>query len=345
MRAVDVHGHAMPRTLLERLARQGLADLSGLGHGTVRLDPAVSGIPAGADLPWNPAQDVLADRLAGMDAAGISHQAVSLPPLLLATPARDPAFVRDILRAGNDALAAHVAAAPDRLVALGAVPVGLPDAAREARRCLDELGMAGVAVGTQGAGRDLDDPVNEELWAYLAARRVLVFVHPSGSPAPARTADYWMPQLVGYPLETALAAARLVLGGVLERHRLTICLAHGGGCVPSLRARLDHGWRRKAAARTVPRPPSVYLAGLYYDTAVYATPALRRLVEDVGAARVVVGTDFPFDLADRDPVGSVRAAGLDEAETERILRGNAAGLLNLDKQAGYPAAAGGTPSR
>lgn len=331
--AVDVHGHAMPRRLLERLARRGLADLSGLERGAVRLDPSVSGIATGTDLPWNPAQDVPAERLSGMDTARTSHQAVSLPPLLMCAPATEPRFALEILRAGNDELAAHVAGAPDRLVALGAVPVGVPGAAQEARRCLEELGMPGVAIGTQGAGRDLDDPVNEDLWAYLAGRGCFVFVHPSGSPAPDRTADYWMPQLVGYPLETALAAARLVLGGVLERHRLTLCLAHGGGCVPALRARLDHGWRRKAAARTVPHPPGRYLDELYYDTAVYAAPALRRLVEDVGAGRVVVGTDFPFDLADRDPVGSVLAAGLSTEDSDRILRGNAMALLGLGTRA------------
>ena len=182
-----------------------------------------------------------------------------------------------------------MALAPGRLVGLGSVPLGWPDAAEEARRCLDDLGMAGIAIGTQGGGRDLDDPVNEELWALLAERGVLVFMHPSGVPDAHRQRDFYLAQLVGYPMETALAVARLSFGGVLERHDLTLCLAHGGGCLPSLRGRMDMGWRAKDVARTTPAPPSAYADRLYYDTATFSTPLLARLVEDVGADHVLLG--------------------------------------------------------
>ncbi len=326
---VDVHAHAMPMPLLRWLADGGLADLSGVQDEVVKLDPAVSGVGPGTPLPLARSQHDPAVRLSEMDAVGVSHHAVSLPPFLFASSARDADFVTSIVARGNDELAGYVGAAPDRLVALGSVPLGWPGAAVEAVRCLDRLGMAGIAIGSRGAGRDLDDPVNDELWAVLAERAAFVFLHPSGVPDAPRLRDYYLAQLVGYPVETAIAVARLVFGGVLERYPLVLCLAHGGGCLPALRGRLDLGWERKSVARTTAVPPRELTRRLYYDTAVFDPVLLRRLVEDVGAEHVLLGTDHPFELGDRDPVGGVRSAGLDAAATRAILWDNAAALLKL----------------
>jgi aminocarboxymuconate-semialdehyde decarboxylase len=189
--------------------------------------------------------------------------------------------------------------------------------------------MAGIAIGSRGGGRDLDDPVNDDLWALLSERRTFVFLHPSGVPDPQRQKDFWLPQLVGYPMETALAVARLVYGRVLERFPLNLCLAHGGGCLPALRGRMDMGWDRKDVARTTAVPPSEFTDVLYYDTAVFSSLLLRRLVEDVGVEHVLLGTDHPFELGDRTPLDTVRELGLDESDERRILGGNAAGLLGL----------------
>ncbi|MGD9526689.1 MAG: amidohydrolase family protein, partial [Pseudonocardia sp.] len=292
--AIDVHAHAMPLPLLQQLADRGLADLRGVAEGIVRLDTRVSGVAPRAPLPLARSQYDVDVRLAEMDHMGVHRHAVSLPPFLFCSTADEHGFATGIVAEGNDALATYVADAPDRLLGLGSVPLGWPDAAQEARRCLDDLGHAGIAIGTRGAGRDLDDPVNDDLWALLSERRTFVFLHPSGVPDPHRQADFWLPQLVGYPMETALAVARLAFGRVLERWPLRLCLAHGGGCLPALRGRLDMGWNRKDVARTTPLPPSEYTDQLYYDTAVFSTTLLRRLVEDVGADHVLLGTDHPF---------------------------------------------------
>jgi aminocarboxymuconate-semialdehyde decarboxylase len=156
-----------------------------------------------------------------------------------------------------------------------------------------------------------------------------VFLHPSGVPDPHRQSDFWLPQLVGYPMETALAVARLVFGRVLERFPLNLCLAHGGGCLPALRGRLNMGWDRKDVARTTTVKPSEFTDQLYYDTAVFSTTLLRRLVEDVGFEHVLLGTDHPFELRDLDPLETVADLGLSRAETRAILWDNAAGLLGL----------------
>ena len=209
------------------------------------------------------------------------------------------------------------------------MPLGWPGAAAEAERCLDELNMAGITIGSQGGGRDLDDPVNEDLWALLAERGVLIFLHPSGVPDARRQRDFYLAQLVGYPMETALAVARLIFGGVMERHEINLCLAHGGGCLPSLRGRMDKGWHSKEVAHTTALPPSAFADRLYYDTATFSTPLLSRLVEDVGVGHVLLGSDFPFELADPTPRESVAALGLDVASARAIEWDNAAKLLGL----------------
>ncbi|MHA6782086.1 amidohydrolase family protein [Pseudonocardia saturnea] len=327
--ALDVHSHAMPLPLLERLAERGLADLAGVPDGVVRLDPRVSGVGPRAPLPLARSQYDVDVRVSEMDAVGVDRHAVSLPPFLFCSTADDRAFATGIVAEGNDELATYVADAPDRLLGLGSVPLGWPEAAGEARRALDDLGLAGIAIGTRGAGRDLDDPVNDDLWALLSERGTFVFMHPSGVPDPHRQSDFWLPQLVGYPMETALAVARMVFGRVLERFPLTLCLAHGGGCLPSLRGRLDMGWERKDVARTTAVKPSDFTDRLYYDTAVFSSRLLRRLVEDVGAEHVLLGTDHPFELGDRTPLDTVRALGLDRGAERAVLWDNAAALLGL----------------
>lgn len=328
MSVVDVHAHAMPLPVLAWLAEQGLCDLSAKDDRVVRLDPRVSGVGPGAPLPLPVSMHDVSTRLAEMNAAGVDVHAVSLPPFLMGTTWDDADRVAELVRRGNDALAEYVAQAPDRLVALGGVPVGWPGADVEARRCLDVLGMKGIAIGSQGAGKDLDDEVNEPLWQVLAEREAFTFLHPSGSPNPARTKDFWFPQLVGYPMETALAAARLVFGGVTTRHRFPLCLAHGGGCLPSLHGRLGMGWDRKPQAHTIDADPQAEFDELYYDTAVFDTDLLRSLVKRVGPDHVLAGTDFPFDLADRDPIASVRAV-LDGSEADTVLGDSATRLLDL----------------
>nr|WP_239022336.1 amidohydrolase family protein [Raineyella fluvialis] len=161
---IDVHAHAMPLPVLRWLAEEGLADLSRVEERIVVLDPRISGVGRNAPLPLAPSMHDPTERLREMDATGVDIELVSLPPFLFATTAEDEDLVAEVIRRGNDALADYCAAAPERLRPLGSVPLGWSGAVDEARRCLDELGFAGIAIGSQGAGRDLDDAVNEPLW-------------------------------------------------------------------------------------------------------------------------------------------------------------------------------------
>lgn len=347
---IDVHTHAMPMPFLRRLERRGLADLSRRADRVLNLDPALCGLAPGSPIPLAPEQYDMELRLASLTAMGVDHQVVAAPPFVFASECGDDRLVMEVTRLANDALAEFVAGSGGRLSGLGQIPVGHPGAVAELTRCLDELGLAGATMGTFGGGRELDDPVNEELWKTLDARRCFTLLHPSRVSSRDRLSDYHLVQLLGYPMETALATARLIFGGVLDRHDLVLCLAHGGGCAPAVGGRLDLGWRRKPVARVTRGTPSDYLRRLLYDTAVFDTTALRRLVEDVTAGHVLLGTDTPFDLVDDQPLRTVRALGAGAAQEAAILGGNAARLLgvraNPDDRAAPPlhtAAEGPTP--
>lgn len=320
-RTYDVHAHVMPWDVLQWLADAGLADLSEVREGSVTIAPEVGGVPGAVPLPAE--QYDVDRRLAAMDATGIDVAAVGAPPFLFCSQSTDPDLTWEVVQRSNDALTGLTGAGQGRLEALGTVPVGHPDAAREAERCLDELECVGLTLGTYGLGRELDDPVNEDLWAFLADRQVFTLVHPSRTSSPERLAEYYLPQLVGYPAETALAISRMAFGGVLERHDLRLCLAHGGGCLPTLAGRLDLGWSRKQVARTTPTAPSEALRRLYFDTAVFDPATLAALVSWVGADHVLLGTDAPFDLQELEPQELLRAAGLRGADLEAVRWGNA----------------------
>ena len=327
--AIDVHAHVMPLGILEHLQWQGRADLSELSQGRLRIDQEISGVAAGNVIPFVPEHTDPTARRVAREQAGVTAEAVSVPPFLFASESRDLDLVIDLARACNDALHEYVAAAGPEVHPLYFVPVGHPEAVTEARRCVEELGGAGVTIGTYGMGVELDAPVNEELWTYLAERSVFTSLHPSRASGAERLRDYHLLQLFGYPVETALAASRLIFSEVLDRHDLTICLAHGGGCLLGLGPRLDLGWQRKAVSRTSEHPPRGYLERFCYDTAVFDRRALAELVHQVGVGRVLLGTDYPFDLADTDPLESIRALELAPEDTAAIAGGNATRLLAL----------------
>ena len=237
-------------------------------------------------------------------------------------------------RIQNAGLAALRAAHPQRVSVLGTVPLQAPDlAAAELEALMGTGAFAGVEIAASVNGVPLGDDALAPFWAAAEAAGALVFIHPTtrGSSG-AGFDDYYLWNLVGNPMETTVAAAHLVLSGVMERHPdLRVLLAHGGGAVLALRGRLRHGWANLAAARTrLGEPPEESLRRFLYDTVVFDPDVLRALVAFAGADRVLLGSDYPFDMADARPTDTVAAAGLDPAAEEAILGGNAARLLGLE---------------
>jgi len=267
----------------------------------------------------------LDERLADMDAMGIDQQVVlpSPPQCYYAVPLD---IAVKAAHAINDGIAEFVSRKPDRLKGFGSVP--MPDgieAAKELERCITKLGFKGVPILTNVNGRELSDPAFAPFWAKAEELGTLVVIHPQGFTQAERLARFYFNNVIGNPLETTIALHYLIFDGVLERYpNLKILAVHGGGYLASYAGRMDHAWGARSDSRgTLPNPPTSYLKKLYFDTVVFTSNQLQDLVRLYGADRILMGTDFPFDMGEYDPVGHVGGASLDAA----ICGGNAKGLL------------------
>jgi aminocarboxymuconate-semialdehyde decarboxylase len=232
----------------------------------------------------------------------------------------------------NEAVAAHCADGAGRLAGLGTLPLQHPDlAVRVLERAMGELGLLGVSVSTNVNGRELADRAFDPVWEAAADLSAVIFIHPWGCSLGPRLNSNYLGNTFGQPAETALALSRLIFDGTLDRHpALKLLAAHGGGFLPTYIGRFDHAWENRPDARGCARRPSEYLRRIWYDALVYTPQALRHLVDAVGAERVVLGTDYPFDMGVTDPVARATAADLPAADLTAILSGNAASLLGLD---------------
>lgn len=300
---IDVHAHWLPADLfgLPPGAPYGpLRDRDGELHlGEVPLSIATRAM---SDVP-----SIRAD----MAEAGIAVRVLSAPPF--AFPVAGPA--PDYVDAFNDALAAVVAESGGALAGLGLVP--LDDAAAATAR-LDGLaaapGIAGVAIPPLLGGASLDTGVLRHVLGECARLGLSVLVHPMQLPRP-EWGGHYLANLIGNPVETATAVAALLLGGVLDAlPGLRICFVHGGGCTPGLLGRWDHGWRTRADVRgDSARPPGEAVRDLWFDTVTHDPALLGLLTERAGKQAVVCGSDYPFDMAQRDPLAFATGGGLDVA--------------------------------
>jgi aminocarboxymuconate-semialdehyde decarboxylase len=276
---------------------------------------------------WDPG-----DRLADMDAEGVDRQVVLPTPLFFGYEhfAADAVKIAKIF---NDCGLAICSSAPDRLIPFCQVPLQEPDAAcAELDRCR-AAGHAGVEIGNHIGERDLDDEGVVMFLQHCAATGTPVFVHPWDLPTSPRL-DRWMARwLVGMPAETHLSILAMVLGGVFDRvdSSLRICFAHGGGSFPAWLGRMDNAWHRRSdLIATSAAPPSSYVDRFSVDSVVFDEPALRLLVDQLGASQVMVGSDYPYLLGER-PAGTVvrNASFLDDESRAAIMSGNAARFLGL----------------
>jgi len=269
------------------------------------------------------------ERLVEMDATGIDIQALSPLPgqTIYAVP---PDVAREAARITNDAIAAAVARHPDRFVGMGVVPLQSPELAiAEMKRCTKELGLRGIEISSHVNGRELADPGLRPVFAAAEEAGVLLFLHPLGFTHGERLRDHYLNNLLGNPIDSTIAVAHLIFDGVLEQlPGLKLCVAHGGGYAPTYWGRLDHAWRaRPDCRRHISKPPSQYLRMLYFDTLVFDKAQLRFLIETHGADHLCLGTDYPFDMSEPDPIGF--HAEVAESDRDKILGATAAALLGL----------------
>ena len=270
-------------------------------------------------------------RLERMDRQGVLCQAVSIaPPQYHYWAGPEPGARIALVQ--NDAIAELVDLYPDRLIGLGTLPMQAPtEAVAELERVTTQHGFRGVAINPSAEGVDYDDPVYEPFWARIEDLEVLVVLHPNGFSDGARLTRYYLINVVGNPLETTVAVSRLILSGVLERHpRLKILAVHGGGYLPFYMDRMDHAYEaRTDVSGLIPEKPSTYLKSLYFDSVVFGR-GLADLIDLVGPEHVLMGTDYPFDMGEPDPVGRIHSVpGLSGDDRGKILGRTAARLLGL----------------
>ena len=324
---IDVHAHILSEDTIRLLQREApkvgpkLSDIDDQ-FGTLEVAGNVyRHFPRGG---WD-----LERRLEDMAAAKVDVQVLSVCPqtFVYAQPA---AVAAAFARIQNEQLAQLAKSRPDRFLAIATLPMQAPmQAADELRHAVRVLGLRGAQIGSNIAGKNLDDPELEPVWAAAAELGAFILLHPINVAGADRLRSYYLPNLIGNPLDTTIAAASLVFGGVLERHpTLKICLAHGGGFVPYQAGRFVHGWHVRAEPKSkLAKPPTESLKRFYFDTIVHSKEALAFLVGNAGAERVLLGSDYPFDMGMPEGVSQVRSLSVAAADQSAILGARAQALL------------------
>ena len=274
----------------------------------------------------------LEQRLSDMDAMGIDVQAVSPSPdqMYYGLP---PDLAIEATRLVNDNIADIMGKHPDRFAGLGTVPFQAPElAVAELERLHKSLGLKGIEIAGSVQGEDYSDPKFRSIFAKVEELGLLMFMHPTGFTHAQRMGPWHLGNLIGNPLESTVAVHHLIFGGVLDRYPgLKLVVAHGGGFLPAYSGRIDHGASaRPDVCEHLQHDPTHYLKRLYFDTMVFTHHQLEYLVEQWGADHILMGTDYPFDMGEVDPIGFVEGAQkLSEGDKRAVLGHNAARLLNI----------------
>jgi len=326
-RAIDIHAHYFPQTYFDLFNAEGQrynAEFHRTEKGIFFKTPAESNGPL-------PAKFIdLKQRLADMDAQGVSVQALSLTGPMVYWA--DGEFSHKLAMTWNDGAVAAHQANPDRFVVLATLPMLDPDRAIDEVNRVSKLpGVRGIYMGTNIEGRDLDDPLFEPIFTRIEALGLPVFLHPlppilGGK----RLQPFSLTNMLAYPLDTTVAASHLIFGGVMDRHpNLVIVLPHAGGALLNIIGRLDHGWNVIPTAKLSAQAPSAYLHRFMYDTIAHSKPLMEFIISQVGVDRIMLGSDYCFPIGYDRPVEVVEDLRLNSEQRKMILGGTAAKLLKI----------------
>ncbi|WP_020498724.1 amidohydrolase family protein [Sciscionella marina] len=329
-RTVDVHAHAwLPQ--IQSLVRYrpeypAYAELEELRAGRASAGVSARRFAENRGLLTDPDA-----RIAAMTAAGVDVQVVSVSPTQYHSWA-DPVLAWELAQATHDGIREHCAAHPERLCGLGVAPLRHPETAVAALEHALGNGLRGVEISSHaplpdGGTVELSDPALNPLWARAEELGAVLFLHPWGCTLDARLDRWYLANSVGQPVEHTVAITHLIFGGVLDRFpRLRLLIAHGGGYLPTSLGRADHAWRHRPEAAGCRELPSTYPPRMWFDSLVYTPESLHALIRAAGPDRVLLGSDYPFDMGIEDPVRRLADAVPDPGLAAAIGGGNAAEL-------------------
>ena len=327
-RTIDTHAHYFPESYIKLIEEHGKR----VGATVTTDDKGVTFIQVGLHLRTGPITRLFIDldaRIKDMDRRGVGMHALSLTQPMVYW-AHDE-LATQLCIAFNDSISAAHRAHPDRFIGFACLPF------QNAHLALEELeraaklpGVKGVYMATAVRDKELSDPSFFPVYERIAELGLPIFLHPMMINN-ERLKQFYLINLCGNPFDTAIAASHLIFGGVLDAFpKLEVSLPHAGGALPILRGRLDRGFHTRSECKTIPRPPSEYLKRFTYDTISYNEDQMDDLIKLVGIDRIMMGSDFCFDIAYEEPVKFVNGMkSLDEAQREKILWGNAARYLKL----------------
>ncbi|MDB5902138.1 MAG: hypothetical protein JWM26_1016 [Betaproteobacteria bacterium] len=325
---IDTHAHYFPQSYIDLIAKKGHR----VGTSVTQDPQGRTFIQVGLNLRTGPITPLFIDldaRLKEMDRQGVKVHVLSLTQPMVYWA--DDDLGMELSMAFNDAASAAHLQHPDRLYGFACLPFQNPKLAlEELERAAKLPGIRGVYIATVVRDRDLSDPSFFPVYERMEALGLPLFLHPMMINN-ERMKQFYLINLCGNPFETALAASHLIYGGVLDAFpKLEISLPHAGGVLPILRGRLDRGFHTRQECKTIPRPPSEYLKRFTYDTISYDAKILQDLVDLVGADRIMMGSDYCFDIAYEEPVKIVTGMKtLTEEQKQMILGENAVKLLRL----------------
>ena len=280
---------------------------------------------------WNLKMTNLGEHFKDLGASGIDVGVLWPPPIGFYYWA-EPKAGAELARLINEHTSHTVSQNPDHFVGLATVPLQDGElAAQELSYAIHKLGLKGAVIASNVNGRGLDEEQFYPFFGQVEKLRIPVFIHPHNAAGADRLQNYYLINFIGYPVDSTIAAAQLVFGGVLDRFPdLKICLAHAGGVFPFLLGRFDHGWSvRPEAQKLCKNPVSYYLKNFYVDSITFRPETLRFVLEIMPEGHVFLGTDYPFDMGDPDPVRFLKSAITDQHLMEEVLGENLRRLLVL----------------